>query len=79
MPLPSTIMWTVLHLLLALGLNYVAKELGLIKYSELITVYFIILAARYFDAQTKFSIAYREDPDTVEAILREQLQRQEQE
>lgn len=73
MPLPSTVFWVILHLILALGLNWIAKELNLIRYSEVITVYFVILAARYFDAQTKFSLAYREDPDTVEEILREQL------
>lgn len=76
LPLPSTLIWVVIHLLIALGMNYVVKELNIINYGELVTVYFVILAARYYDAQTKFSIAYREDPDTVEAVLREQLDKE---
>jgi len=73
MPLIGTIIWTVLHFLLALGINYALKETGLIKHGEFLTVYFVILAAKYFDAQLKFSLAYRENPDIVEQILREQL------
>lgn len=73
LPLPGTILWIVVHVIMALGLNYVAKETGLIRYSEVMTLYFIILAGRYYDAQAKFSIAYKENPDLVEAVLRDQL------
>lgn len=73
MPLPSSIMWVVLHALLALGMNWFAKELGLIEYSEVMTVYFILVAAKYRDSQMKFTIAYKENPEVVEQILRDQL------
>lgn len=75
MPLPSTVIWTILHLCLALGLNWVCKELGLISYSEIIALYFIIVAGKYYDAQSKFSIAYSQDPDLVESMMREQLKK----
>lgn len=73
MPLISTIIWTLIHLCLALGMNYLAKELGLIGGGEIISLYFIALAAKYYDAQTKFSIAYESDPDLVEAMMRDEL------
>lgn len=75
MPLPSTIIWCILHLCLALGLNWVCKELGLINYSEVIALYFIITAGKYYDAQSKFSIAYSQDPDLVESMMRDQLKK----
>lgn len=76
MPLISTIIWTLLHLCLALGMNYVARELNLIEHSEIISLYFVLLAGRYYDAQTKFTIAYKSDPDLVEALMREQLNKE---
>ena len=76
MPLISTIIWTLLHVCLALGINYVARELNLISYSEVISLYFIVLAAKYYDAQTKFSIAYKADPDLVEQIMRNELNKE---
>lgn len=73
LPLPGTIIWIVVHVITSLGLNWVVKELGLINYSEVMTLYFIVLAGRYHDSQAKFSIAYKENPDLVEAVLRDQL------
>lgn len=77
MPLPSTIVFVILHLCMSLGLNWVAKELGLINNSEVIALYFVVLAGKYYDAQTKFSIAYSQDPDLVENLMREQLKKDE--
>lgn len=73
MPLTSTIVWILLHLCMALGVNYVLKELDLIGHGEFIALYFIVLAGKYRDAQVKFTQAYKEDPDLVEAIMREDL------
>lgn len=76
MPLLSTIIWLLVNMCMALGLNWIAKELGLISNSEIIALYFIIAAARLQDAQSKFSIAYSQDPDLVEYLLREQLKKE---
>ena len=73
MPLLGTIFHIVVHCIFALGLNWVAREFNLINYGEVITVYFIILAARYYDSQVRFTLAYKQDPAAIEQILREQL------
>jgi hypothetical protein len=73
MPLPGTVLWLILHLCMALGVNYFLKELNLIGHGEFISLYFIVLAGKYRDYQTKFTKAYAEDPDLVEAIMREDL------
>ncbi len=76
MPLLSTIIWVLLNLCIALGINYVIKELGIINHSEFISLYFIIAAARFYDSQLKFTIAYKTDPDLVEQIMRNELNKQ---
>lgn len=73
MPLFSSILWLVANLCLALGINWIAKELELINHSELMTLYFMLAAFRIYDAQTKFSLAYQQNPDAVEQMMREQL------
>lgn len=73
MPLVSTVLWLLFHLCLALGVNYFLKELNIIGHGEFIALYFLVLAGKYRDAQIKFTKAYQEDPDLVEMILREDL------
>lgn len=73
MPLFHTIVIIVIHALIALGLNFVVKELGWINHSEVMTGYFVLLALIYKDAQVKFEKAYKEDPELVEEILRDEL------
>lgn len=73
MPLQNTVIWVILHLCLALGINWLLKELDLISHSEFISLYFIVLAGKYFDSQLKFTLAYRQDPNLIEQIMREEL------
>lgn len=73
MPLFKSIVLIIVHALIALGLNFVVKELGWINHSEVMTGYFVLLALIYKDNQLKFEDAYHEDPDLVEAILRDEL------
>lgn len=76
MPLPSTIFWLLAHMCLAVGVNYFLKESNLIGHGEFISLYFIAVAGRYRDAQVKFSKAYEQDPDLVEAIMRADLEKE---
>lgn len=69
----ATIIWLGIHLLIAVGLNWIFKELKWIMYGEVITVYFIILATKAYYTQLRFFAAYYEDPDGVEESIRETL------
>lgn len=73
MPLFRTIVLMLVHAVIAVGLNFVAKAAGLVQHSEIMTLYFILLAGRYKDIQIRFEEAYAEDPDTTEQILRDEL------
>lgn len=73
MPLSVTIIWCLFHLIIAIGINWVLTQLNLIHYGEALTVYFIILSARYYDTQAKFALAYKQDPELIEALMRDQL------
>lgn len=75
MPLFDTIMWFSVHCILAIGLNMICKWFNIINYGEVFGIYFAILAFRTQDVQYKFTKSYREDPDLVESILREQYDR----
>lgn len=72
MPITSSIIWAVLHMLVAIGLNMVAFWFGLIKYAEVFSLYFVILAFKQYYSQVKFTEAYKENPELVEDIMREQ-------
>jgi len=69
----NTIAWAIIHSLIALAINMLAIWLGIINYGELFALYFVVVAARLYLAQIKFSTAYREDPELVEQILRSQF------
>jgi hypothetical protein len=73
MPLISSILWILVHCLLALALNVVGIWSGLIAHGEIFALYFVIYSARLYDAQMKFTRAYKEDPQLVEQILRHNL------
>ena len=73
MPLFGSIIWAAIHMLVALGLNMLAVWIGWIHHGELFTIYWIVMAIRLYDAQMKFSVAYKENPELVEDILRHQL------
>jgi len=73
MPLFSTIFWVLVNVFIAVGLNWFLRELRLINNSEVIALYFIVTTGRLIDVQAKFNKAYKENPDLVEEILREQL------
>lgn len=69
MPLLSTILWLGIHGILAAVLNFVFLRLGLIEHLEVALVYFLALSARIKDVQTKFLLAYKNDPVTVQSVL----------
>lgn len=73
MPLLSSVLWMLGHCLLAIGINTLGIWLGVINYGEFFSLYFFIFAGKLYDAQMKFTKAYKEDPELVEKILRHQL------
>lgn len=73
MPLFNSIVWIIIHCLIALALNMLGIWLGLVNYGEVFALYFVIYSLRLYDAQMKFTIAYKEDPDFVESMLRHKL------
>jgi hypothetical protein len=75
MPLFVTITWLLTHLCFAIGLNWLAREVGVIHYGEVVSVYFILLAGKIYDDQRKFSRAYAENPELIETLMREELER----
>ena len=78
MPFLATILSTLIHLCFSVGVNWFLKELGLISGSEFVALYFIVLAAKRYDDQLKFADAYAQNPDLMEAMLRHQLNEEEQ-
>ncbi len=73
MPLFSSILWILVHCMIALGLTVLGIWSGLINHGEVFAVYFVIYCTRLYDAQMKFTRAYKENPELVENMLRYKL------
>lgn len=69
----SVIILIMVHMAVAGLLNWIAIKLNICSSLQIMLIYFVILSTYYLNLFTTFFKEYKNNPDLIEEIIREQL------